>query len=361
MLEASHAFLITDDSQPDNPIIDANSAFTAMTGYARSEILGRNCRFLQGPGTDPAAIDVLRQAIAVDRPQTVTLLNYRRDRSAFWNEVTVSPLRDPDGQGRYYVGIQRDVTVRRQAEDLSQSLETERSRIEFTTSIMQTLRHELKSPLSIICGYTELLLDARTTPITADQSADLALILQSGQHLERLLTSMLDLAQLQVGTLEFTFDDVAFLPLLGRLQAEFAPRAAVRQVKFHMSAPRALGPIHMDAVRLYQALTHVLDNAVRFTDAGVIALRVKETPGWLVIEIADTGRGMTADTLARLFTGLSPGEHGLRREFGGLGIGSALAAGFIAGHGGTITAESVLGSGTTVTIALPYAGKARAA
>lgn len=354
LLDAAHAFVITDACQPDNPIVDVNPAFTALTGYVRERILGRNCRFLQGPETDPAAVDVLREAIATDYPVTVTLLNYRADGSSFWNEVTVSPLPDADGHRRFYIGIQRDVSSRMQAVGLSRSLEAEQARTRLTTAVMHTLRHELKSPLSIICGYTELLLDARVASLTTEQRADLAMILRSGRHLEHLLSAMLDLAQLQAGTLVFAWDDVAISPLLARLHAEYAPQAAAKQVEFQMIVPPSLAPLHGDPIRLHQALAQVVDNAVRFTDTGTVTLTVIETLEQLVIQVSDTGRGMAADVLDHLFVGLIPGEQELRREFGGLGIGGALAAGLIAAHGGTTKAESTPGAGTIVTVMLPY-------
>ena len=111
VVDAANAILITDAGQPHNPIIDVNPAFTALTGYPREAVLGRNCRFLQGPGTDPAAVAALREAIATNCPEPVTLLNYRADGTSFWNEITIAPLRDGQDQARYFVGIQRDVSA----------------------------------------------------------------------------------------------------------------------------------------------------------------------------------------------------------------------------------------------------------
>jgi len=107
---------ITDPDRPDNPLVYVNDAFTRITGYERAEILGKNCRFLQGEATDPDAVAELRAAIDAEEPVTVELLNYRADGEPFWNEVTVAPLTDEDGDLTHFVGFQADVTARKEAE-----------------------------------------------------------------------------------------------------------------------------------------------------------------------------------------------------------------------------------------------------
>jgi diguanylate cyclase (GGDEF)-like protein/PAS domain S-box-containing protein len=108
--------VITDPNQPDNPVIFANPAFSRMTGFSQAEVLGRNCRMLQGADTDPLVLQDLRQAIAARRAFTCVLLNYRKDGTSFWNELTISPVFDDSGRLTNFVGLQTDVTVRRQEE-----------------------------------------------------------------------------------------------------------------------------------------------------------------------------------------------------------------------------------------------------
>lgn len=106
--------LITDPRQPDNPIVFVNDAFLSLTAYTRSETLGRNCRFLQGPGTNIEDVDRVRQAIAKLEPVEVDLLNYRKDGTIFWNRLLVSPVFD-SGELTYFFASQLDVTRERTA------------------------------------------------------------------------------------------------------------------------------------------------------------------------------------------------------------------------------------------------------
>jgi PAS domain S-box-containing protein len=103
------ATVISNPRQPDNPLEAANPAFCAMTGYAESEVVGRNCRFLAGELTEPWITDRIRQAIGIRRPVLVDILNYRRDGSPFRNAVLVSPLFDEDGNLEWFLGSQVDL------------------------------------------------------------------------------------------------------------------------------------------------------------------------------------------------------------------------------------------------------------
>ncbi|MBV9468523.1 MAG: PAS domain-containing protein, partial [Abitibacteriaceae bacterium] len=119
--------LITDPNQTDNPIIFANAGFSAVTGYSVEDVIGRNCRFLQGPETDPVLAHEIRRAIAERRTFTGTLLNYRKDGAPFVNELTISPVYDEGGELLSFVGLQNDVTEREQAKQLLEQRVRERT------------------------------------------------------------------------------------------------------------------------------------------------------------------------------------------------------------------------------------------
>ena len=108
---------ISDNQLPDNPIIYANRGFERLTGYRIEEVLNKNCRFLQGPDTDPESVDEIRRAIRDERECTVELLNYRKDGIPFWNRLSITPVRDDEGTVTNFIGIQSDVTKRKQAEE----------------------------------------------------------------------------------------------------------------------------------------------------------------------------------------------------------------------------------------------------
>jgi PAS domain S-box-containing protein len=102
--------LLADATKPGFPILHANPGFERLTGYSAQEVVGRNCRFLQGPKTNPAAVVAIAQALAAFEPISITLLNYRKDGTAFWNELRLAPVRDSRGRPWRVIGMQHDVT-----------------------------------------------------------------------------------------------------------------------------------------------------------------------------------------------------------------------------------------------------------
>ena len=114
---AAEGVTIADARLPDRPLIYVNEGFERVTGYPAAEVLGRNCRFLQGPDTDPAAVAEIRAAVAGERECVVEILNYRRDGTPFWNRLSITPVRDETGEVTHFIGIQSDVTARRKAEE----------------------------------------------------------------------------------------------------------------------------------------------------------------------------------------------------------------------------------------------------
>jgi PAS domain S-box-containing protein len=132
--------VVTDPRQPDAPIVLANQAFLDLTGYTAEEVLGRNCRFLQGPRTDPAAIEEIRRCLSESREVDVELLNYRKDGSTFVNQLSVSPVLGEGGELLYYFGSQKDVTARRRVQALE---ETERR-------LLMEVDHRAMNALAIV-------------------------------------------------------------------------------------------------------------------------------------------------------------------------------------------------------------------
>jgi PAS domain S-box-containing protein len=122
--KAPVGIVLSDPDQPDNPLVYANERFCELTGYEESEIRGRNCRFMQGPETDPESVAEIRDAIGNDEPASTVLRNYRNDGTMFWNRLTIAPIRDEDGDVTNWVGFQEGVTERLEREQQLELAET---------------------------------------------------------------------------------------------------------------------------------------------------------------------------------------------------------------------------------------------
>jgi PAS domain S-box-containing protein len=138
--------VITDAKAPDHPIVMANSSFLELTGYSADEVIGRNCRFLQGSGTSPVAVAAIRSSILEEREATVDLLNYRRDGSLFWNRLHLSPILGDDGRLAYIFASQADVTEQRRI----QALEASEHRL------LKEVDHRAKNVMAIVESIVRL-------------------------------------------------------------------------------------------------------------------------------------------------------------------------------------------------------------
>lgn len=137
---AAEGVTIADARLPDRPLIYVNEGFERVTGYPASEVLGRNCRFLQGPETDSSAVGRIRDAIAGERECVEEILNYRRDGTPFWNRLSITPVRDETGEVTHFIGIQSDVTARRTAEEgLRRAKEALEDEVRLAARVQQSL------------------------------------------------------------------------------------------------------------------------------------------------------------------------------------------------------------------------------
>jgi PAS domain S-box-containing protein len=151
MAQTRMAICLCDPHQPDLPIIFANRAFRDLTGYGEEEVIGHNCRFLQGAETDPAAVAKLRTAIEKEQVCVVELLNYRKDGSKFWNALHLGPVYDSDNRLLYYFGSQWDVT----------DVRVTRARERYAREMARELSHRMKNMFAMIGGIVNLTARAR--------------------------------------------------------------------------------------------------------------------------------------------------------------------------------------------------------
>jgi sigma-B regulation protein RsbU (phosphoserine phosphatase) len=146
---AAEGITIADAGLPDRPLVYVNQGFERMTGYAVAEVLGRNCRFLQGPGSDPAAVAEIRAAVAGQRECIVEILNYRRDGTTFWNRLSITPVRNDLGEVTHFIGIQSDVTARREAEH---GLRRAKEALEHDLQLAARVQQALLPPPELLLG-----------------------------------------------------------------------------------------------------------------------------------------------------------------------------------------------------------------
>ena len=339
---ASDGIIITDPTEDDNPILYANPSFSRITGYSVDEVLGKNWRFLQGEETAPEAIEEIADAIREQRSASVTMLNYRKEGQLLWNELKISPVFSPDGELEYFVGLQTDITQRK---------ELDKMRDDFVS----TVSHELRTPLTSIMGWTETLLNEHPGVLNDLQKRFLTISYESSQRLNKLIEEILTVSRVQQGTLRL--QQQPFFPhhALHAVMTMLKPLAKSKEITISVQDrwPRDIELIG-DAGRIEQVLTNLIGNAIKFSpELSAVAVDSRHEQGQWYIEIRDQGIGVPKDEMARLFERFYRASNAAAAQIQGTGLGLYVCKAVVEGHGGLIGLKSEEDQGTTAWFSIP--------
>jgi len=350
----TQGILITDATQDDHPIVYASPGFERLSGYSAAEVIGRNCRFLQGPGSDPTARTKLHEAVRRGEACTVELLNFRKDGTAFWNLLALSPVIDAAGKLTNFVGLQTDVTERRTLE--AQFLQAQK--MEAVGRLAGGVAHDFNNVLSVILSYAEMIAaDLQPDePLRADieeirtagvRATDLTRQLLAFSRQQVLETKVLDLSQslLKMAKLlhRLLGADITLtmLPASGLWNVKADP-GQIEQIVMNLAVNAR------DAMPRGGELTIETENVV-LDDDYAAAHHDVQAGAYVMLAVTDTGVGMDQKTQARIFepffTTKAPGK--------GTGLGLATVFGIVKQSGGHIWLYSEPGEGTTFKIYLP--------
>jgi PAS domain S-box-containing protein len=257
------------------------------------------------------------------------------------------PIRGDDGHIIGWAGINLDIGRLKETEEALR--EADRRKDEF----LATLAHELRNPLAPIRHATLIL----ESPVASPEQRQWgrAVIARQVQHMALLLDDLLDVSRITRGRLELKREVVSIESLINAALETARPLIESRQHQLTLDVPKEPVLLDVDPLRVSQALSNLLTNAAKYTDpGGSIEVGVRRDAGGLGISVRDTGIGLSAAAIPRVFEMFSQMESALERSQGGLGIGLALVRGLIALHGGTVSAHSEgQGKGSTFTIHLP--------
>jgi PAS domain S-box-containing protein len=344
--------VISDCSLPDMPLIYVNPEFERMTGYAADEIVGKNCRFLQGQDTDKSQVDKLRAAIKAGEPCTITLLNYKKNGESFWNELTISPVKNEQQELTHFIGIQVDVSYRINAlQELIQAKELAEESSRLKTDFLNAISHELHTPLTVMLGNLPLLTDSDDLP-DAEEIADIAKDIEdSGNYLLELINELLDISRIEQNRLPLFPVPLDIQHVAEETIRSFAAMAGKKGIDLthHIDTFTVVA----DPKRLRQILYNVVGNAIKFTDSGFVRVDIYRKDNQGIIQVTDTGAGIKPEFLPYVFDVFKQENSTATRSKSGSGLGLAITKKLVELQGGEITVESTYLSGSTFTITFP--------
>ena len=349
--------------------LEVNEAAVRHYGYARAEFLALTIRDIRPPEEIPRMLAVAQERHLTGASQGVF---HHRTKAGAIIDVEVF-LRDVPYEGRRAViAVVQDVTERRRAEaallEASRAAAAARDAAEAANAaksqFLSTMSHELRTPLNAIAGYADLLTLGLRGPLTEAQRQDLERLRRANQHLTGLVTDVLNFARLDAGRVEYRTEDVELGPLIADLETLIGPQIADKALAFDRDGcapdtPDRPHVVRADAEKVRQVLLNLLSNAVKFTDAGgrvALACEADADAGAIRLRVSDTGRGIPADQLERIFEPfVQVDRHRTPDSQQGVGLGLAISRDLARGMGGELGAESTPGVGSTFTLTLPAA------
>jgi PAS domain S-box-containing protein len=279
------------------------------------------------------------------------------DGSYRWVHSRGLGLRDEIGHVYHMAGSLSDVTQRKRAEhELLHAKEAAEMANRSKGEFLATMSHELRTPLNAIIGFSELILQQVFGPIGHDNYRDyIQSIHESGNHLLTIINDILDVSKAEAGMIDLYEEEVDLREVIAAGLRLIGPRARDGMIELKTDYAEPLSLVNADARRLKQILINLLSNAVKFTPAGgSITVEAWARRGHGAgFRVIDTGIGIAKDDHARMLEPFTQAESGLSRKHEGTGLGLPLCRSLIEVHGGTLSLESELGGGTTITVTLP--------
>lgn len=315
-----------------------NPAFTKLTGYYSEDVIGQNPRILKSNQTSPQIHRQLWRTILSGNVWRGELKNKREDGSLYDADLTIAPIFNQRGQIDNFVGIQRDISKLRELDRLK-------------TEFLGTAAHELRSPLTTIRGYAELLMTRSNFSLEEIQRF-MGYIHEQSVHLAALISDLLDVSKIESG------EAFAITPELLNPQPIFTERVNLWQSrtdshKIHLLEPETWPELNVDPTRLAQALGNLLSNAIKYSpEGGEINVKVTLGSSNLQVSVTDQGIGMTMEEQKKMFEKFWRADAS-STAIEGTGLGMVIVKYIIESHGGKIWVSSRKNEGTTISFTLP--------
>ncbi len=267
-----------------------------------------------------------------------------------WVEMRAVPLLH-DNICNGFVGSLEDISQRKEYETaLLKAKEDAESAVKAKSEFLAGMSHELRTPMNAIIGYSEMLLEDASD---AQDHEDLEKISHASKYLLNLLNNILDLSKLEANKMPLNLESFAVLPLLRKVESTIMPLVRKNANRLIIKAEADLGEIYADSLKVQQVLLNLLSNACKFTEQGDITLGAIRQTDTLIFYVVDTGIGMSAEELQRLFHKYAQATDKTAQKYGGTGLGLVLSRQFCRLMGGDIQVSSQPGQGSRFEVILP--------
>lgn len=340
----------------DGQWIRVNDKLCQIVGYSREELLEGTFRDINVP---EEKTPTLAQLFIDGKASQFTLEKryLRKDGSIIWGNLTAALLRDASGEPKYILAIIEDISERKKVqEEIVRQKAVAEAACKAKDHLFSVVSHELRTPLTpVLAAISSYALTAES----GEQHNTLEMMRRNIEHEVCLIDDLLDIARFSNDKLRLNLTPVDFHALLEEVFTGVKPGLDAKNLRTQIHLDAAQHIVDGDPARLRQTLLNLLDNAQKFTPSGGEITITTSTEGEkLIVQIADTGIGISPENLQRIFEAFEQGEQSSHRHYGGLGLGLTIVKGLVEAHGGSLSVESPgLERGSTFTFTLPTTDK----
>ncbi|MEI6048671.1 MAG: response regulator [Bacteroidota bacterium] len=324
------------------------------TGYTREELIGKNPRIFQSGEVPIAVYKNLWDTIASGKKWHGEFHNKKKNGELFWESFAISPVFDSEGKITNYVAIKEDITKQiEMISELKAAKEKAEADDRLKTAFIHNISHEIRTPLNGILGFAKFVIQP---DISEDEkNIFLEILNTSSERLINTITNYMDISLIVTGNIVVKFRPVDLPLLLNDIYQKFYPKSKAKNLEFIKEIPSDINKysLQCDASLLGKAISHLVDNAIKFTNFGSVIMGFHIVNNEYEIFVKDTGEGIATEAQSRVFEVFMQEEVSETREFEGSGLGLSIAKGMIEILGGRIRIESTKDKGSTVIFALP--------
>jgi len=350
-LDVSSIIAITDKI---GTVVYVNKLFEEVSEYGQVELVGQHLSLIKSEFHPAEFFTYLWKVISNGFVWKGDIKNKKKNGNFYWLKTTIVPLLGKDDQPEQYFVISTDITKQKELEiKLSEALAEIRKTDELKNEFASMITHELKTPLTPIRGYCEILKDETFGELNKDQKDFVNTIEQNATRLERLIGDVLDVQKLDMGKMTYNKKNLDVNEFLKNVEKDISPLLKEKEIQFSLPGDVKIN-IVTDKFRLHEIFENLIRNSIDFVSLrGKISVDVQNNKNMLVFSVHDNGVGIPKEKQSNIFKKFFQGDTSQTRKHGGTGLGLVVCKGLIEGLGGKIWFDSQEGSGTTFYFSIP--------
>ena len=336
-----------------------NEAVTRFTGYSKDELIGKNPRIFGSGETSREVYEKLRETIFSGQEWKGELHNKKKNGQLYWESISISPIFNEKGEMKHFLGLKEDITDRKKlnSELLEAKTKAEASD-KLKTAFLNNISHEVRTPLNGILGFSELILQPGLQQ--EEKEEYLGILNESSERLLNTITNYMDISLLVSGNMPVKFKPVDISHIMEKIYERFLPKCKAKNLAFIKQFPAEIETsLICDEDLFEKTLSHLLDNAIKFTSEGNVTFGVNLTGNKLEFFIKDTGTGINSESQSAVFQIFQQEDIDNTRGYEGSGLGLSISKGFVELMGGRIRMESEKDIGSAFYITFPVSENQR--